>query len=162
MATVASEVAVVVVHMTGTAFRGVVLVETEVFVVIERGGRPAFFRVTLPAVALDILMQVIAWIDVTTIALLLHSWLQQLMRELTDGSKGLHTFMVAVAGDTVLRKQFLVERDILLLLADGQPLSGLQTNLLHLVALDTLLGGTSGQYAVAGEAVGSEFQMGVN
>ena len=61
MTTVASVVAVVVVHMTGTAFRGVVLVETEVFVVIERGRSPAFFRVTLPAVALDILMQVIAW-----------------------------------------------------------------------------------------------------
>ena len=74
MATVASVVAVVVVHMTGTTFRGVVLVETEVFVVIERGRRPAFLRVTLPAVALDILMQVIAWVDVTTIALLLHSW----------------------------------------------------------------------------------------
>ena len=76
MATVASIVAVVVVYMTGTAFRGVVPVETEVFVVIERGRRPAFLRVTLPAVALDILMQVIAWIGVTTIALLLHSWFQ--------------------------------------------------------------------------------------
>ena len=75
MATVASIVAVVVVHMTGTTFRGVVLVETEVFVVIERGRSPAFLRVTLPAVALDILMQVIAWIDVTTIALFLHNWL---------------------------------------------------------------------------------------
>ena len=140
MATVASVVAVVVVHMTGTTLRGVVLVETEVFVVIERGRRPAFLRVTLPAVALDILMQVVTWIDVTTIAQLLRSCLQQLMRELTDGAKGLHTFMVAVASDTILRKQFLVERDILLLLVDGQPLGGLQTNLLHLVALDALLG----------------------
>ena len=74
MATIASVVAVVVVHVTGTTFRGVILVETEVFVVIERGGSPAFLSVTLPAVALDILMQVIAWIDVTTIALLLHNW----------------------------------------------------------------------------------------
>ena len=73
MATVASVVAVVVVHVTGTAFRGVVLVETEVFVVIERGRGPAFLRVTPPAVALDILMQGIAWIAVTAIALLLHS-----------------------------------------------------------------------------------------
>ena len=74
MATVASVVAVVVVHMTGTAFRSVILVKTKVFVVIERGRSPAFLRVTLPAVTLDILMQVIAWINVTTIALLLHSW----------------------------------------------------------------------------------------
>jgi len=118
MATVASVVAVVVVYVTGTAFRGVVLVETEVLVVIERGGSPAFLRVTLPAVALDILMKVIAWIEVTTIALLLHSWFQQLMRELTDGAKSLHAFMVAMASDTVLCKQFLVERDILLLLVD--------------------------------------------
>jgi hypothetical protein len=140
MATVASVVAVIVVHMTGTTFRGVILVETEVFVVIERGRRPAFFRVTLPAVALDILMQVIVWIAVTTIALLLYSWFQQLMRELTDGAKSLHTFMVAVASNAVLRKQFLVERDILPFLVDGQPLGGLQANLLHLVALDALLG----------------------
>ena len=102
--------------MTGTTFRGVVLVETKIFVVIERGGSPAFLRVTLPAVALDTLMQVIAWIAVTATALLLYNWFQQLMRELTDETKGLHTFMVAVAGDTVLRKQFLVERDILLLI----------------------------------------------
>jgi len=162
MATVASEVTVVVVHVAGTAFRGVVLVESEVVVVIERGGGPAFFRVTLPAVALDTLMEAITWIAVTAIALLLHSGFQQLMRELTDGAKSLHAFMVAVAGDTVLRKQFLVERDVLLFLGDGQPLGGLQANLLHLVALDALLGGTSGQYAVAGEAVGSEFQVGVN
>ena len=73
MTTVASVVAVVVVHMTGTTFRGVILVKTEVFVVIERGRSPAFLRVTLPAVALDILMQVIAWIAVTAIALLLYS-----------------------------------------------------------------------------------------
>ncbi len=84
------------------------------------------------------------------------------MRELTDGAKGLHTFMVAVASDTVLRKQFLVERDILLLFIDGQPLCCLQANLLHLVALDTLLRGTSGKYTVAGEAVGGEFQVGIN
>ena len=84
------------------------------------------------------------------------------MRELTDGAKGLHAFMVAVASDTVLRKQFLVERDILLLLLDGQSLGGLQANLLHLVALDALLGRTSGKYAVAGEAVGGEFQVSVN
>jgi hypothetical protein len=96
--------------------------------------------VTLPAVALDILMQAIARIAVTAIALLLHNRFQQLMRELADGAKGLHTFMVAVAGDTVLRKQFLVERDILLFLVDGQPPGGLQANLLHLVALDALLG----------------------
>jgi hypothetical protein len=55
MATVASVVAVVVVHVTSTTFRGVVLVETEVFVVIERGRGPAFLSVTLPAVALDII-----------------------------------------------------------------------------------------------------------
>jgi hypothetical protein len=47
-------------------------------------------------------------------------------------------------------------------LVDGQPLGGLQTNLLHLVALDALLGGTSGKYAVAGKAIGGEFQVGVN
>ena len=142
MATVASVVAVVVVHMTGTAFRGVVLVETEVFVVIERGRRPAFLRVTPPAVALDILMQVVTWIDVTTIALLLHSCLQQLMRELTDGAKGLHTFMVAVAGDTVLRKQFLVERDILLFLdADSVMKKDMVQKIVHTIN-SGYLGGT--------------------
>jgi hypothetical protein len=140
MATVASVVAVVVIYMTGTTFRGVILIETEVFIVIERGRSPAFLRVTLPAVALDILMQVIAWIAMATIALLLYGWLQQLMRELTDGAKGLHALMIAVARNAVLRKQFLMERDILLLLVDGQALGGLQANLLHLVALDALLG----------------------
>ena len=84
------------------------------------------------------------------------------MRELTDGAKSLHTFMVAVTSNAVFRKQFLVERDILPLLVDGQSLGGLQANLLYLVALDALLGGTPGKYAVAGEAVGSEFQVGVN
>jgi len=97
MATVASVVAVVVVHMTGTTFRGVVLVETEVFVVIERGRSPAFLRVTLPTVALDVLVQAIAWIHVTIIALLLHSWTQQLMKELTDGAKVLACLECTVA-----------------------------------------------------------------
>ena len=110
MATVASVITVVVVHVTGTAFRSVVPVETEVFVMLEGGRGPAILSVTLPAVALDILMQVIARVAMTAIALLLYGGFQQLMGELTDRTKGLHAFMVAVAGDAALHFEGAVDR----------------------------------------------------
>ena len=73
-------------------------------IVVEGGRRPAVLSVTLPAVALEVLMQAINRVVVTTITLLLPGRFQKLMGELTDGAESLNTFMVTVASDTLLYK----------------------------------------------------------
>lgn len=79
MAAVAGVAVVVVFDMTGPAIRPMVLVEAEVLIMLEDCRGPMLLSVARTAIALDLLVQSITWIDVATVALLLHSRLKQLM-----------------------------------------------------------------------------------
>ena len=79
VAAVAGVAAVVVVHVTGLAFRCVVPVEAEVVVVVEGCRGPALPGVARTAIALYLPVQRVAWINVATAALFLHLGLKQSM-----------------------------------------------------------------------------------
>lgn len=101
MAAIAGIFVIVVIDMAGIALGSMVLVKAKVFFVIKCCRCPAFLYMAGTAVAGYFLVQGIARISVTTITLFYQAGLKQLMRELTDGTKGLHPFMVTMAGDTI-------------------------------------------------------------
>jgi hypothetical protein len=116
--------AIVVVHMTTHAVRIMVPVEAKILVMLKGGRCPAFLGVAATAIALDLSMQRIPWIAVTTVALVLCLLLQQRMGELTDGTKRLNPLVLTVAGDAILLDQFLVEGHVFLLFCDSDSLGG--------------------------------------
>ena len=125
---VAGVTSIIVVDVAGRTAGVVVPVEAEVLLVLKGGRQPGLLRVALRAVALDLQVQGIPWSAMTAVALFLQPLLQQLVRELTDGAEGLHAPVIAVAGDTILLDQLLMEGDVLLLLGNGHPLGRLQAD----------------------------------
>ncbi len=94
----------------------------------------------------------------TTVTLFLECGFQQFVGELTDGAEGLYALVITVAGDTILFNQLLVEGNVFSLPGNIHSLGGLQTDLLHLVTGDTLVGATADERCVAGETFAYEYR----
>ena len=79
VAAVAGVVSVVVFDVTGLAICPMVFVKAEVLIVLEGRWCPTLLRMARTAIALDLLVQSVTWINVATVALFLHGRLKQLM-----------------------------------------------------------------------------------
>ena len=73
MTAIAGIVSVVVVFVAGFTFGIVVLIESEVLFMFKGGRYPGILIMTLSTIAFDLLMQVVDWIAVASVALLLQS-----------------------------------------------------------------------------------------
>lgn len=107
---VAGVAAVIIALMASHATGAVVAVENEILVVIERRRCPLALVVALAAIAGNLPVQRVGRQFVARLALIECRFLQQGMIEATLLPETLHTCMVAMACNTVLRGQFLVKR----------------------------------------------------
>ncbi len=153
---------IVVIDMAGYAFSTMVFVETEVLLVIECRRCPAFLHMAGATVAVDLSVQRIARGGMAAVALLYQIRFNQFMGELAYGAEGLYTFVLTVAGDTVILDQLLMEGHTLIFLIYAQTLGGLDADLIHLMALDTLARAAAEKGCMAGEAVAGDLGMGLN
>lgn len=101
---------VVAAYMAGHTAGIVVMVELEIFAVIEGRRCPLFLAVALAAVAADLPVQRVCWRLVACFALITSRLLQQDMVEMPLRPEAFHARVVAMAGHAVLISQLLVER----------------------------------------------------
>lgn len=159
MTTVTCIVIEILVDMTCLTLGLMMAIKAKIVIMIECRGFPTVNRMALIATVIDLSMQCVPWIGVTTFASIAYSVLNQLMGKLSDGPKGYHAVVITVTGHAILFDQLLMEGYLFFFRTDRQSFSCLDAYLLNLMTGDALIRRTADEGRMTRKAVSGDLLM---